>query len=176
MTPQDYARHRGVDARTVKSAVASATIPVNADGAIDVEQADATWAPGKTGPKSGAAQLSLPPPGSKAEIDLELARMNLEAKREERDLAAGKYVDRAEVVRLLGDFATRMRRLIEALPSSTQEHLAHRMRCSKCKSPVSARHVGIELDKHIASLLEALAEDVLSPTSPAPAAKRRKAR
>jgi hypothetical protein len=178
MTAAEYARHRfdrGLDGerklprQTISAAVQSGAIPTLPDGSIDVERADRTWAPSNTAPKP--KDESAGP--TKADISLQLAQLDLEAKLRARDLESGKLVDRDDVRRVLQDFAVRVRQAVESLPSSAQEELGRKLRCPKCKSAVGVRHVAIELDKHIADVLRELGKDLLADIEPTKPKRKR---
>lgn len=94
MTAAEYARHRfakGLDGprqlprQTISAAIASGAIQTLPDGSVDAEWADENWAPENKAPKST---------GPLADINRQLAELELKRKTADMKAAEGKMLDR----------------------------------------------------------------------------------
>lgn len=75
----------------------------------------------------------------------------------------GQFVDVGEAVRTARTFARRIHDAVLGIPDDALRALEGRVLC-KCGEPVDAKHLALEIERHLRSVLEVLASDPLGET------------
>jgi hypothetical protein len=114
-----YARQRGVAESAVRKAIAAGRIPVEPDGTIDPEKADAAWAartnpalkrrPGRKPHAGSEASEAAPGASSYARVRTVGEALKAEERRIKLDVLKGKLVDRARAIATVFALARRER-------------------------------------------------------------------
>lgn len=171
MGAADYARHReelGLDdppalRKTLSAAIANESIPLTADGLIDVARADAEWAPSNVGRKRGASAAAPDPTVTKSRQIFEQLKAQRELAKWRRE--QGTSIDAAEAGRTARAFARRIRDAVLGIPDDAQRALEGKVLC-KCGEPVDAKHLALEIERHLRGVLEVLAADPMGSKEP----------
>jgi hypothetical protein len=99
MSARSYGRLRGADPRAIRRAISSGVIKRNADGLLDSEEADRSWA--STRRASRLAQHQHDDAGTRsAQSKVALAVARLREARRRFEAQRAKYVDRDEAIRV----------------------------------------------------------------------------
>lgn len=146
MSVAEYARHRGVDRRTVQRALQTARIRRGPDGKIDPVVADRAWT---------AHTRAHQPVADATVIDLEEARRRralADAERHELEVARlrGELVSRARATRIAHNFARTLRESCQTWPVRIGAALAGRF-------DLDAPAVTLWLEDHVRDVLTDLA-------------------